>query len=231
MNGRRRITLIAAAIIMFVAVWNWPVKYRVGVDGVLFEKRIPLYAKACGYLYRDWMYKDIVNGIVKGKEGDDAKVLAILHWTRENVKNSVPRGLKVMDDHPLNIVIRQYGCDDQLNDIFTILCSYAGFRAGMKKCYSADGTRCIIFSLVRIDGEWLIFEAAKGKYFLNKKGSMASIKDYTEGDLVLTSKDAALYKEFLDDLKKADLSTMTRADEQMPLRRIPAQLKKAIKNR
>lgn len=226
MNRKRRIWA-SVCIILAVAVWNWPVKYRVGVDGVLLERKIPLYAKACGYLYRDWMYKDIVKDITYARNDDLDKILAILSWTRENIRYGVPAGLKTVDDHPLNIVIRQYGAGDQLNDVFTILCSYAGYKSGTTKCFNADRTRSIILSLVREKGEWLIFDAVNGKYFLNRKGGIGSVGDYEKGNILLEPEDAAKYKEFLDGLKNADFS-FTRADEQMPFKRIGAKVKKAF---
>lgn len=209
-----------------VLVLNIPMTTRYGVNGVLFTRKIPLYAKACGFFYRDWMYRDIVNDIVRGKKDGSAKAVAILDWTNKNITCEIPPGIKVVDDHPLNIIIRQYGAKDQIEDIFTILCSYAGMKAGRVKCHNPDRTRYVILSLVKADGEWLIFDAANNKYFFNKKGGVGSVEDYLKGDLALSDKDEALYGQFLKDLKNKDFLLFTRAEEQMPLRRFPAQFKK-----
>lgn len=229
--NRKRWIWSAVSIIILIAIWNWPLGYRVGVGGVLSEKKIPFYAKACGYLYRDWMYKDIVRDLAIDKKDDNDKILAILRWTRENIRSGIPKGLKVVDDHPLNIIIRQYGSGDQLNDVFTILCSYAGMKAGIVKCYNPEKTRFVYISLVRSNSRWLIFDVAGNKYFLNKDGAIASVDDYSKGDLVMPEKDAAYYNEFLPGLKDVDVLNMTRADEQMPLRRIPAEFRKILKGK
>jgi hypothetical protein len=227
--NKKRLILTAVLLYAAVIIWNYPLTYRMGINGGQFVKTIPLYAKACGFLYRDWAYKDIVRNITgPGRMDDREKAVAILGWTSENVKAGIPAGLKSVDDHPLNIIIRQYGAGDQIEDVFTILCSYAGMRAGMTKCFNKGRTSLMIFSLVNINGRWIIFHAGRKKYFLNKNGALASVQDYLNGDIVLSDEDRAAYGPFLDGLKNAELLSLTRADEQMPFRRIPAEIRKSL---
>jgi hypothetical protein len=227
--ARKRLALICVAALVTVIVCNYPCTYRVGVNGKVSTKKIPLYAKACGFLYRDWAYRDVVSSVIgPGRKNDTEKALAILKWTNDNVMSRVPDGVKVVDDHPLNIIIRQYGAGDQVEDVFTILCSYAGMPAGMVRCYNAARNASRNLSVVLVDGRWLIFNAGKGKYFLNKAGRIGSIEDYKNGQIELSAQDEAVYKEYLDDLKTLDPDSFTRPDEQMPMRRIPAEIRKAI---
>ncbi len=222
----RRIAFIGIC----TAVWNWPVTYRVGEGGKVIEKTIPLYAKTGGFLYRDWMYKDIVGQIITDRKDDaEKKILKILHWTNSNIKAGLPGGMRLIDDHPLNIVIRQYGTPEQVEDIFTVLCAYAGFRSGMEKCRNADRTGAMVLSFVNVKGRWLVFHASKGKYFMNSKGSMGSVNDYIKGDMALSDTDSKFYSEYLDDMKNQDFA-FTRADEQMPLRRPIAEVEKALRD-
>ena len=206
--------------------------YRVGISGKQYIKKIPFYAKLSGFLYRDWCYKGIVGEIMKGgqKISETEKALRILRWTNDNIKADIPLSLKVYDDHPLNIIIRQYGAGDQIEDVFTILCSYAGMEAGMAKCYAPGRKRFKIFSLVKLDNRQLIFIAGKNKYFVNKKNDIGSVQDYINGDLSLSEEERALYGEYLADLKNIDLCS-TRAEEQMPFRRLGAELKKRFKGK
>lgn len=225
----KKILLYVVILTALIVVCVFPLNVRYGIDGVVYTKKIPLYAKLGGYLYRDWMYRDIVNDITRDIKDDTARALAIMEWTNKNIKNGIPEGLKSLDDHPLNIIIRQYGGGDQIEDVFTILCSYAGMKSGMAKCFNHDKSQARIFSLVNIDGRWLIFEAGKSRYFYNKDGGIASVDDYIAGRMVLSSGDAASYKEFLDSLKDVDCSSFTRPDEQMPVRRLPAVIKRIFR--
>jgi len=222
---RKKILAAALAAVIIVTVWNYPMTYNIGIDGELFKKKIPFYAKVCGFLYRDWSYKDLVREIA-GDEHDETNIaLAILNWTHNNIMPGVPQGLKTMDDHPLNIIIRQYGAEDQSEDVFTVLCSYAGMQADWGRCYSADRKSSIILSFVKVGGRWLVFDASKDKYFMNKQGNIAGIEDCADGNIVLSDKDAVAYKRYLDNVREASRQFSTRADEQMPLRRIALILK------
>lgn len=214
--------------LLIIIIWNYPSTYVIGINGKIFEKKIPLYAKACGFLYRNRMYKEIVDEIIATEKDDQKKVLAILRWIHENVRYRTPEGLKAVDDHPLNILIRQYGEKDQIEDIFTILCSYAGMKAGRKKCYNHEGNKCMILSFVYAGGRWLIFDAAENKYFFNKDGNIGSIEDYYNGNLIISDEDRATYAEFLDDSKNMDPESFIRIEEQMPFKRIQAQVKKGL---
>jgi hypothetical protein len=225
----------ALAIICGALVLSYPATYRVGVDGKLYTKKIPLYAKTAGFLYRDWMYRDIA-AEAAGREKDDlGKALALLRWTNSNISLGAPPGLKIVDDHPLNIIIRQFGADDQIEDVFTILCAYCGMRAGRQKCRNRDKTDCIILSFVNIGGEWKIFKAAKNRYFPNRDGGVGSVEDYLKGGLVVTDEieraDGIRYGDYLENLRGLDFSRFTRAEEQMPLLRPAAQLKKFFGSR
>ncbi len=222
-----RYALPAASIFLFL---NIPLTTRYGINGALYTKSIPLYAKAGAFFYRDWMYKDIVRDIVGEKKDDVEKALAILTWVNKNIRYGVPQGCKSIDDHPLNIIIRQYGEKDQIEDVFTILCSYARMEAFRKKCYSPDTKQHTILSLVKADGRWLVFDATRGKYFLNKDGHVASIDDYLKNRVVLPEEDSVYYGDIFKGLVNIDLAHSPRAEEQMPIKRVAIQLKKILKS-
>jgi len=227
--SRKRVLLVAAlAVIVAVTAWNYPMTYRIGVDGKVCEKKIPFYAKACGFLYRDWAYKDLVSGIIGREEDETRKALAILDWTDINIMRGIPSGLKTMDDHPLNIIIRQYGAVDQIEDVFTILCSYAGMEAGWDKCYNADRSKNVILSFVKVSGRWLVFDASQNKYFMNVEGEIASVDDCAGGNVIMSNEDVASYGEYLKNIKGAYREYSTRPDQQKPFRRVIFELKKRL---
>jgi hypothetical protein len=198
----KKILIIAAiALIAANGICNYPVTYTVNVGGKQVEKRMPLYVKAGGFYYRNWMYKDLVREIV-GREDDAAnKVLAILSWTNKNITVGTPKGAREAVDYPLDVITRRYGTEEQIEDVFTTLCSYAGLSAGYDTCYNSDRSKGIILSFVKIDGRWLMFDASIGKHFVNKQGKVASVSDSINGNIALSDKEAAVYKEYLDSIK------------------------------
>lgn len=223
---KNRRLIYAVSLVLIIIIWNYPLTYRIAVNGKILEKDIPLYAKACGFLYRDWSYREIVRRITRGHKDDLAKVLAIFHWTGDNVRTGIPAGLKMVDDHPLNIIIRGYGGKGQVEDIFTILCSYAGVKAAVKKCYNHSRAKHIALSFVYIGDRWLIFDASSRKYFLNKSGNVAGVEDHFRGNIVMTEKEREDYAEFLDDSGTIKPESIIRVEEQMPSRRIQAQIRR-----
>lgn len=231
MSKKRILLITALAVIVAVTAWNYPMTYHIGVNGKIYEKKVPFYAKACGFLYRDWAYKDLVREII-GREMDETKkALAILDWADKNIMRGIPSGLKTLDDHPLNIIIRQYGAADQVEDIFTILCSYAGMEAGWNKCYNADRSKYVILSFVKVNDRWLIFDASRNKYFMNAEGKIASVDDCAGGNIVMSNEDAALYGEFLNNIKDTYSEYSIRPDEQKPLKRVIFELKNIFNNK
>ena len=111
-----------------VALLWWPATTRQGID---FRQRTilqPLYLKAMDFISRDGHYRLLAREIVQGAATDEARALQIYAWTRDHIR-PVPPGLPVVDDHIWHIIIRGYGTDDQVNDVFTTLCAYAGLSA------------------------------------------------------------------------------------------------------
>ena len=148
-----------------------------------------------------------------------------------NISYGVPTGLKVVDDHPLNIIIRQFGAGDQVEDIFTILCSYAGMEAGVGRCFKPGTRESMVLSFISADGRWLVIDAKNGRYFLNDNKRVAGIEDFLGGMVPLSDSDQVAYLPFLAGLKDVDTGLFTRAEEQMPLMRIPAKIKRRLNNK
>jgi len=227
---KKTIKFLVAAIVI-TAVLNIPLITRYGIDGVQYEKRIPLYVKACGFLCRDWTYRDIVKDIVGDEKDETKKALAILGWVNSNIISGVPKGLKLVDDHPLNIIIRQFGAGDQLEDIFTILCSYAGLGAGVARSYELGTQNFLVLSFVNADGRWLVIDAKHDKYFFNRNNEIASIDDILKNDAILTKVEEEIYSRFFAGLKGVKTTSFTRAEEQMLFRRIQAKIRRWLNKR
>jgi hypothetical protein len=179
----------------------YPLTEEGTINGEQYVKKVPLYVKACGLIYRGWMYRDLAREITEKKTGDLDKTIAIFDWVSNNIVPDVPAGLKVVDDYSYNAVIRQYGTREQVNEVFAILCLTSGIQAGWDRCYNADKSESVIFAFALVGGRWLIFDVVRHKYFLNRQGGIMSVHDYLRDDAALSASDAVAYKEYLDDIK------------------------------
>ena len=137
-----------------VLLLNWPVSTRQGMNYVVTEHRIPLYAKLVHFLDRSITFRQLAHDLTSGLRSDQAKADAILAWM-DPLYRGVPEGLPVVDDHVLNVVTRRYGTDDQFAELLAVLCGYAGLPATrLILLVSEQPRRRIDVASVKIDGAW-----------------------------------------------------------------------------
>lgn len=209
----RKISLLVLSAAMLFAILRIPLKTRQGIDGVVATKKIPLYAKVCGYLYRDYQYKDLSSYIVKGIRGDDDKVMAIYIWTTDNIKKP-PKAFKIVDDHIWDIIVRGYGSDDQMADVFATLVSYVGYEAFWEKLNARGASHSLILSFVKIGGKWFVFDVYNRRPFM------------TNDDLSLPAPDGTAYNEYMMSMDKTKFDRrVRRPDKQKLLPRLAYELK------
>lgn len=165
---------IFVALILIASILNIKVSTKQGIDYNVHAIEMPLYLKIMDFVDRHYNYKNIVANILGSTKNDNAKVVSIFNWVISNMHKTFGE-LPVIDDHPLNILIRGYGTQDQFEDIFTLLCNYAGQEAFFKLFKNSSGGVYFI-SFVKIDGKWCPLSAFGGVYAI-KNGVIASVDD------------------------------------------------------
>jgi hypothetical protein len=176
---RPRRTLIAAiALVAVVGGGAALLSSTTTLQGVNFEQRvrpIPVYVKAMEFVSRHHEYATIASEIVRPGMSEAERVLAVFEWTRRNIRPT-PDGWTVYDDHILNIIIRGHGVNDQVNDVFATLSTYAGVPAFWRKLRAA-GSEPNIFTFARVDGRWVPFDPWSGIVFRNGRGGLAGVEE------------------------------------------------------
>lgn len=227
----KRYLFIVLILLAAAVAWNYPLSDHFTINGEVFERKVPLYAKASGLLYRDRMYKDLSGEIVGKQRGETGKVLLILDWISANIMPEIPAGLKEIDDFSYNVVIRQYGTKEQLSEVFATLCLNAGIQAGWDRCYNADKTENIVFAFAYADKRWLIFDVARSKYFMNRFGRIASVHDCLNGNIVLSADETGLYKEYLEDIKEMYNELASQPEYRTPLQQVMSKIGEELTRR
>jgi hypothetical protein len=222
---RRRSRLVAflAAAIAAVAIASMPTKRLVGIDKVVSEETLPLWLKAFNFIDRDFNLDRAAAALLSEVEGDEARAMTALRWTRENVRPQ-PADLKTRDDHVWYVVIRGYGESDQQADVFTTLLTYAGVPA----YWMLIGTppRELPVSYVKVAGEWRVFDVANGLVFRRSNGSLASPQDIVaDPGIVAAAARGAVenmdsYLGYFRGYRPPVAPDVLRADLQMPVRRL-----------
>jgi hypothetical protein len=228
----RRVAAIGACLLAAGLILNIDVAIKQGVNGRVREIHMPLYVKAMEFVTRHYEYGRIAREATRGCKTDEEKVLAVLKWTRENIKD-VPPGMNVYDDHILNIIIRGYGAAEQFQDVFTTVLSYSGIPAFWGRIYGEGRKVRYALSLVKLNGKWRPFDAYYGKYFRNRAGDIASVEDIAKDPslvagegVVAISINGIPYRTFYYHLEQVDKRMLTRPRKQMPLNRFIYEVKR-----
>ena len=166
-------TLCAGALILLA---QWPVTTRVGVNYVWTAKRIPLYAKTINFLSRDLQTRQIATEAVAGAVTEEEKLLQIFSWVTSHIQ-ATPAGFPLVDDHPLHVIIRGYGGQDQRTETFVLLAGYNGFQAVLTRVMPPPTTREVMFALVRCRRKTLLFDVVHRVVFRNERGELADLAE------------------------------------------------------
>ena len=139
-----------------------PVSVRQGMNYTLQENRIPLGWKVIHFLSRHHRMQMLTAQIVGKEISEEKKALDVYDWVRANIYRGIPSGLPVVDDHVLDIAIRRYGSEDQIADLFTALCSYAGLEARWDRVSVASNRWVAAIPVVNISHRLIVMDPYRG---------------------------------------------------------------------
>ena len=216
-----------------VGISTSTVTTRQGVNFRVSSHKLPAYVKVIDFLHRHYQYKLLSREITSGLYSDRERVLATFDWTRRHIQPT-PKDWPVVDDHILNIIIRGYGLDDQMADVFTTLSTYAGVPAFWQALERPGSGEKLILSFANIDGKWAIFDVANGLVFRNAQGDFASAEELIANPHLITETartvrpHGAAYRDYMAHLTSPKIPHPLRAELQMPWPRVRARLTRWI---
>ena len=220
------------AIAAFSALWWAPATTKQGVNFKVRTVQIPLAVKAMDFLVRDWKYRSAAAEIASAYQTTDERILSIYEWTRANIRPQ-PENWPVIDDHILHIMIRGYGTSDQMADVFTTLCAYAGVPAYWRLVRASPDKGAWVLSFARTARGWTVLDVRNGIVFREESGALVPAAELSRHPELVAS---AVGDRMIDDLPYAAyLSAIgdtappspLRAELQMPGRRLFYELKRA----
>ncbi len=239
MSGWRRSRLlwILVAALAIVAMWAvalMPLSTRRGVDFQVTTYRIPTYVKVIDFFHRHYQHQLLVQSICAGKTSETDCVMALFDWTHQNIPPT-PRGWPAIDDHPLHVVIRGHGGDDQIADIFIILTGYAGVPAFAK--WLDNRTDGLVLAFARLEGKWVVFDVRRHIVFRNWNRHLADVEELLADPGLVDSQTAGValrngsrYSSFMSRrlLAPLDAPYPTRAELQQPWARLVYEVQHAV---
>ena len=214
-----------------VGLATMPATTRQGVNFQVSVRSVPLYVKAVAFLHRHFQCALLAGQITQGRGSDLARALAVFEWTRQHIRPT-PAGWPVVDDHILDIIIRGYGLDDQMADVFTMLATYAGVPAFWRVAKVSGGR--LVLAFARVDGRWTVWDVAHGLAFREADGRLADVHALiadpalvraTAGSL---APDGVPYDRYVAQLQPFQAPAMLRAEQQMLWPRVWFEVRRAI---
>lgn len=216
------IIVISLLVMIGLVIFNLKLTTKQGIDTVLTVKEVPFYLKGLSFLSRHYETRYLAHAITDAENSDEKKIEALFKWTVKNIRHQ-PKDLPVIDDHHWHIIIRGYGGADQINDVFSLLCAYNGFKSYYQLLKDRQGRRHP-FAFVRVRGRWVVFDVCHQTYFLNKESQWASLSELRRAEFSVTRHSEARiakseYAYFFQSVEFEE-SLLKRNLMQMPISRI-----------
>lgn len=231
---RNQLLLVLGITGLLICGAFFPVTTRQGVDGIVTRHRIPLYLKVLQFLHQNSQLDYLSRDIKKPHSKPVDQVAAYAQWTHDHIRHPFPPGLPIVDDHVLNIIIRGYGTDDQLEDVFSTLATYGGFPAFWRQAHSScAGYPDQIISFVRTAGKWAVVDASSGEMLLSQASTLAQLGQAMRTKAYETRLSGAPGPQeqwgcFADAVSLLEQPVLLRAEEQMPFKRMWYELQKVF---
>ena len=146
----------------------------IGINFKVTEYEIPLFLKIYNFYGRHFNYDSLVTQIIKNSQNDTDKVLQLSKWIINNIQK-IPKGVDIVDSHPLTIIERRLGIEDQFADLLSVLIVYADIDSFFWN-YNDDQLKSAL-TFFKLNGEWSLIDPYYGIMFLNLEKVIASINE------------------------------------------------------
>jgi len=177
-NTKLKLFFFLFLLIIIIILANQKTTRYMGINYKVYEYQIPIYLKILDFYDRHYNYKFLVNKINRKLDNDEDIVINISKWIKKNIKK-IPKGVDIIDNHPLTIVERRLGTDDQFSDILSVLLVYSNIDSFFISEFNQIWHPLTFFKINKI---WSVIDPYYGIIFINNKNSIASIKDLKDGN-------------------------------------------------
>ena len=163
--------LILLITIFFIA--NKNTTRFIGINYKVSEYQIPIYLKILDFYDRHYNYKYLVKKINENIDDEKDIILNTTKWIKNNIKK-IPTDVDIIDSHPLTIIERRLGTDDQFSDLLSVLLVYENIDSFFVSKFNQIWHPLTFF---KIDNYWSLIDPYYGICFTNNENSFASIED------------------------------------------------------
>ena len=171
--------LLILILLSSIVVLNKTSTQLIGINFKVSEYEVPLYLKLYNFYGRHLNYDTLINRITKNSQSNQDKVIHITKWLNNNIQK-LPKEVDIVDSHPLTIIERRMGTEDQFSDLLSVMLVYAGVKSFFLNTKNNKSIEALTY--FELNGNWSIIDPYYGIMFLNSKGKMASLRDLKESN-------------------------------------------------
>lgn len=196
-----------------------------GVDDTVSVHQMPFWEKTAKFYLRHVEFERWAKEAAGEETDPQRRVLKLMDWTMKNVRH-IPPGWPLIDDHISHNVLRHYGNDGQLAEVFTAFTTYTG-NEGRWEAYHPPGAKeRVALSFVESEDGWWVFDLWNGGWFETPSGRIATIDDFRHPEQLRRHGQApevlngTPYLDYYRDLDRVFQRSFSRARGQMPWHRL-----------
>lgn len=175
---KNKLAFLLILLIIIIGLNNKTSQF-IGINYEVSEYEIPIYLKIYNFYGRHINYEYLISKIIKNNDNDKDKVIKLSKWVNSNIKK-ITKDIDVVDSHPLTIVERRLGTEDQFSDLLSVLLVYANIDSFM--AISINGKSRNVLTFFNLNGNWALVDPYYGIIFLNLKREIASINEIKSED-------------------------------------------------
>ena len=159
---------LTLVLILFILI-NKETTRKIAINNEKYELEIPVYMAIYDFFNRHYNYKYLVKHINYNLNDKKNIILNTAKWVNQNIQ-SIPKGVDIVDSDPLTIVKRRLGAQYQFSDIFCVFLVYLDIDT-----YFFNITDSL--TLFKVENYWSAIDPYYGVYFINEKGTFASLEE------------------------------------------------------
>lgn len=159
-----------AIFLLILIILNKETTRKIAINYNKLEYEIPVYLGVFDFLNRHYNYKHLVKQINIGQKNNESSILNTAKWVNQNIQK-IQEGVDLVDSDPLTIVKRRLGAQYQFSDILSVFLVYLNIDSHFFNNTSDPLT------LLKVNNHWSVLDPYYGVYFINEKGTFASIEE------------------------------------------------------
>ena len=173
---KAKFLILSSIVIFFILIAQLDTERKISINYEVSVYKIPIYLKLLDFMNRHYNYKHLADNINNQNSTDKNKVINTTNWVISNIKKiNLNQDIDIVDHHPITIVERRLGIDEQFSDILSVLLVYSNIDSFFKliKLDNFDTYHPLTF--FKINNYWSIVDPLNGIFFLDEKNNFINI--------------------------------------------------------